>query len=170
MYKKKYLKNYSFQAYILIQIITITQTFRNRIPPTALDLAHRRRIPNQQHSRMTSINDACPKSSSCLYILQPPIIQRSRMPTVNLLARWQWSTPFTIRSTSAWRLSNQRVSIFAFIADNWVVRKTGIYCFSVLRILRRWTLHCRYHWNDNENRYSDSNLLCPTCDMSSNLK
>lgn len=79
----------------------LTQTFWHRIAPLSVYLTHRGCVASQLHTLVTSEYDAGAKSSSCLNILQPAVVQRSRRSTIDFLACWQLTAPFAIGTTSA---------------------------------------------------------------------
>lgn len=120
---------------------TLTQALRHRITPAAIDLTHRRCISRQQHARMTTIDNTRTQTGSRLDILQPTVVQRTRMTAIDLFAGRQRTAPLPIRSAASRRFPNQCVTVTAFVADHRIVRDAGVDGFAILRILWRWALN-----------------------------
>lgn len=112
---------------------------------------------------MTPIDNARPQTGARLDVLQPAIVQRSRVAAVDLLARRQRSAPLAIGAAASRRLADQRVAVLALIADDRIVRETRVDGFAAFRILRRWTLHGRDHCNEMNDRLEEESNLNYVC-------
>lgn len=64
----------------------LTHAARGGVPPLPVHLADGRGVAEQAHARVAAEDDGGSQQRAALYVLQPAIVQRARVPAIDLYA------------------------------------------------------------------------------------